>query len=50
MLDGGGPLSETEISTVDEALQQLRELREQVQDKVPGRTSNSTGQRSIQDN
>ena len=32
-LDAGGPLSEAEIDTVDEALKQLRELRESVQNK-----------------
>lgn len=50
MLDNGGPLSEDEIGAVNEALEQLKALREQVKDAVPARTHSSTGQRSIQDN
>ena len=48
--DLGGPLSEAEIDHVEEALKQLKELREQVKDAVPSRTSASTGKKSIQDN
>jgi hypothetical protein len=48
--DLGGPLSEDEISHVEEALTQLKELREQIQDAVPTRTSASSGRKSIQDN
>lgn len=49
MLDSGAPLSEDEIGTVEEALEQLRQLREQVQGAVPARTSSSTGRKSPQD-
>ena len=47
--DLGGPLSEDEIGHVEEALEQLKALREQVQGAVPARTHSSSGRKSIQD-